>query len=472
MNGFPGGPPPRLALSLGDSLAGMFAVQGALAALYRRTVSRRGPGRRRRADRGVPGHPGVHHSRLRRRRASCAGRREPGWKALRRRTSTAPPTAAGWSSRPTRTPCSGGCARPWTTRAGHRRPVRRSRCPRPQPGRAATRSSVTGPPASARRHHRNPQRRRGDQRTDQHRRRSGARSAIAGPRHARRALRRRIGRNVLGPGVIPVLSETPGSVRNAGPARPGPAQRRGLRRPAGADRRRDRRPASSRGCCERSSRTRDDPRGGPARRPADRDTRSRCPPSSNCWPPSRPPGCARSRRRRSSRRRRCRHWPTRPTSPPQLSDYPDIEFSALVASPNGAKRAIAAGPALDGVRGLGGRRAQPCQRRPQQRRGHRADRRDRRDRARLRRQRRGHHRHRMGLPVRRTHRRRSGSSTSSTRQSSTGPTGSRSPTPSAPPRPGGSPRWCARCAHASASCRWARISTTPAARDWPVPMPR
>jgi formyl-CoA transferase len=39
LNGFPGGPPPRLALSLGDSLAGMFAVQGALAALYRRTVT-------------------------------------------------------------------------------------------------------------------------------------------------------------------------------------------------------------------------------------------------------------------------------------------------------------------------------------------------------------------------------------------------------------------------------------------------
>ena len=31
-----GGPPPRLALSLGDTLAGMFAAQGALAALYRR----------------------------------------------------------------------------------------------------------------------------------------------------------------------------------------------------------------------------------------------------------------------------------------------------------------------------------------------------------------------------------------------------------------------------------------------------
>lgn len=42
LNGFPGGPPPRLALSLGDSLAGMFAAQGALAALYRRGVTGEG----------------------------------------------------------------------------------------------------------------------------------------------------------------------------------------------------------------------------------------------------------------------------------------------------------------------------------------------------------------------------------------------------------------------------------------------
>jgi formyl-CoA transferase len=42
MNGFPDGPPPRLALSLGDTLAGMFAAQGALAALYRRTVTGQG----------------------------------------------------------------------------------------------------------------------------------------------------------------------------------------------------------------------------------------------------------------------------------------------------------------------------------------------------------------------------------------------------------------------------------------------
>jgi hypothetical protein len=28
-------------------------------------------------------------------------------------------------------------------------------------------------------------------------------------------------RNVLGPGIVPVLSESPGRLRNAGPARPG-----------------------------------------------------------------------------------------------------------------------------------------------------------------------------------------------------------------------------------------------------------
>ncbi|MCK8615771.1 CaiB/BaiF CoA transferase family protein [Gordonia sp. C13] len=42
LNGYPGQLPPRLALSIGDTLAGMFAAQGALAALYRRTVTGRG----------------------------------------------------------------------------------------------------------------------------------------------------------------------------------------------------------------------------------------------------------------------------------------------------------------------------------------------------------------------------------------------------------------------------------------------
>ncbi len=44
INGFPGEPPPRIHISLGDSLAGMFAAQGILAALYWRdaTGGRRG----------------------------------------------------------------------------------------------------------------------------------------------------------------------------------------------------------------------------------------------------------------------------------------------------------------------------------------------------------------------------------------------------------------------------------------------
>ncbi len=39
INGFPGEPPPRIHISLGDSLAGMFATQGILAALYWRDVA-------------------------------------------------------------------------------------------------------------------------------------------------------------------------------------------------------------------------------------------------------------------------------------------------------------------------------------------------------------------------------------------------------------------------------------------------
>ncbi|MFT4126726.1 MAG: CoA transferase [Gordonia sp. (in: high G+C Gram-positive bacteria)] len=42
INGYPGQLPPRLSLSLGDTLAGMYAAQGALAALYRRTITGRG----------------------------------------------------------------------------------------------------------------------------------------------------------------------------------------------------------------------------------------------------------------------------------------------------------------------------------------------------------------------------------------------------------------------------------------------
>src|SRR5438045_90743 len=44
INGFPDEPPPRLHISLGDSLAGMYAAQGILAALYRRDALGLGKG--------------------------------------------------------------------------------------------------------------------------------------------------------------------------------------------------------------------------------------------------------------------------------------------------------------------------------------------------------------------------------------------------------------------------------------------
>lgn len=44
INGMPGEPPPRVGVSLGDSLAGMFAAQGILAALYERDVLGDGTG--------------------------------------------------------------------------------------------------------------------------------------------------------------------------------------------------------------------------------------------------------------------------------------------------------------------------------------------------------------------------------------------------------------------------------------------
>jgi len=45
INGYPGEPPPRSGISLGDSLAAMFAVQGVLMALYRRDIGGGADGR-------------------------------------------------------------------------------------------------------------------------------------------------------------------------------------------------------------------------------------------------------------------------------------------------------------------------------------------------------------------------------------------------------------------------------------------
>ena len=47
INGYPGEPPPRSGISLGDSLAAMFAVQGVLMALYRRDTGDGADGRQR-----------------------------------------------------------------------------------------------------------------------------------------------------------------------------------------------------------------------------------------------------------------------------------------------------------------------------------------------------------------------------------------------------------------------------------------
>ena len=179
----------------------------------------------------------------------------------------------------------------------------------------------------------------------------------------------RIGRNVKGPGVVPVLSETPGTIRNAGSASPGQHNDEVygdlLGRSAeelDALRRR-------RACCERRvdvAGPRHHPRGVPARRPADRGPD----------PVVRQAGTAGGRRRhrgardrghrvrvtvegaRTGRRRRA----GRGTAP-----LPAVARRRVLGAggrpgrrgPGGGRR-----NGLDRVRGVGGGRSQPGQRRP------------------------------------------------------------------------------------------------------------
>ena len=221
MNGFPGGPPPRLALSLGDTLAGMFAAQGALAALYRRTVTGEGQ---------------VVDAAL---TEACLAVQE----------STIPDYDVGGVVRgPSGTRLEGiapsniyrSADGSWVVIAANQDTVFRRLC------------AAMGQPDLA-----------GDPRFVDHGARGrnqdeldaiigewaagrqpddiidtlSAAGVIAGPINtvaevvtdpqfrARGMLvehyDERIGRNVLGPGVVPVLSESPGGVRSAGPARPG-----------------------------------------------------------------------------------------------------------------------------------------------------------------------------------------------------------------------------------------------------------
>jgi len=221
MNGFPGGPPPRLALSLGDTLAGMFAAQGALAALYRRTVTGEGQ---------------VVDAAL---TEACLAVQE----------STIPDYDMGGVVRgPSGTRLEGiapsniyrSADGSWVVIAANQDTVFRRLC------------EVMGRPELAT-----------DERFIDHKARGrnqdeldaiigewaavrqpgdiietlGAAGVIAGPINTVAEVVRdpqflargmlvehfdeRIGRNVLGPGVVPVLSESPGGVRSAGSARPG-----------------------------------------------------------------------------------------------------------------------------------------------------------------------------------------------------------------------------------------------------------
>ncbi|MCB1265326.1 MAG: CoA transferase [Mycobacterium sp.] len=221
MNGFPGGPPPRLALSLGDSLAGMFAAQGALAALYRRTITGQGQ---------------VVDTAL---TESCLAVQE----------STIPDYDAGGVVRgPSGTRLEGiapsniyrSADGSWVVIAANQDTVFRRLCAAMDRPELATDERFADHAARGRNQDeldaviadwaatRRPQ-----DIIDV----LSAAGVIAGPINtvaevvrdpqflARGMLVEHFdegaGRNVLGPGVVPVLSDTPGGVRSAGPARPG-----------------------------------------------------------------------------------------------------------------------------------------------------------------------------------------------------------------------------------------------------------
>ena len=221
MNGFPGGPPPRLALSLGDSLAGMFAAQGALAALYRR---------------GVTGEGQVVDAAL---TEACLAVQE----------STIPDYDVGGVVRgPSGTRLEGIAPSniyrtadgSWVVIAANQDTVFRRLCAAMGQPELATDDRFVDHVARGRNQD-ELDKIIGDwaaqRQPDDIIETLSAAGVISGPINTVAEVVRdpqlrargmlvehydeRIGRNVLGPGVIPVLSETPGGVRNAGPARPG-----------------------------------------------------------------------------------------------------------------------------------------------------------------------------------------------------------------------------------------------------------
>lgn len=221
LNGFPGGPPPRMALSIGDTLAGMFAAQGALAALYRRSVTGRGQ---------------VVDTAL---TESCLAVQE----------STIPDYDVGGVVRgPSGTRLEGiapsniyrSADGSWVVIAANQDTVFRRLCEamgRPElssderfvdhvaRGRNQDELDAVIGEWAAQRH------------PDEIIGVLSAAGVISGPintvaeviddpqLNARGMIAdhwdERLGRNVRGPGIVPVLSDTPGDIRNAGPARPG-----------------------------------------------------------------------------------------------------------------------------------------------------------------------------------------------------------------------------------------------------------
>jgi formyl-CoA transferase len=221
LNGFPGGPPPRLALSLGDSLAGMFAVQGALAALYRRTITGEGQ---------------VVDAAL---TESCLAIQE----------STIPDYDVGGVVRgPSGTRLEGIAPSniyrtadgSWVVIAANQDTVFRRLCTAMGRAELATDDRFANHVARGRSQDEldkiigdwASQRQPGDIISTLSE--AGVISGpintvaevVADPQQRARGMiadhwDERVERNVKGPGVVPVLSETPGSIRNAGPARPG-----------------------------------------------------------------------------------------------------------------------------------------------------------------------------------------------------------------------------------------------------------
>jgi len=194
LNGFPGGPPPRLALSLGDSLAGMFGAQGALAALYRRSVT---------------GHGQVVDVAL---TESCLAVQE----------STIPDYDAGGVVRgPSGTRLEGiapsniyrSADGSWVVIAANQDTVFARLCQAMGHPELATDDQFATHGARGRNQ-------------DELDKIITVADVVKDPQLRARGMLvehhdERLGRPVLGPGITPVLSESPGSVRNAGSAHPG-----------------------------------------------------------------------------------------------------------------------------------------------------------------------------------------------------------------------------------------------------------